>query len=294
MAVTNKPCVQQPQLGDFIRSTAVTPTRNRFQPLTLGVWQEIAATVKSTAMSAPQYVSPCQTGDTVSCASSDFPSLGHVPSVLSGTRPLRLTYAPPAPKGQGEIDGRALPAQANVSNSRGGYQHPLARPPHKYRTNIDNTCACAIDIEIDSPSIEKHASCLEKVGHGGLRKVSFLESRLGGGDGIGSRSGGGNGIDKEVEIDKEVDRTGGGLGDEYNDQDEGKGRRIEEGSRNGGGSDSSEEFGGMVGIARKVEGVTHEEILQALIFERRQYVNLMCKYPLTCKIPFTAFSSPLD
>ena len=40
MAVTNKPCVQQPQLGDFIRSTAVTPTRNRFQPLTLGVWQQ--------------------------------------------------------------------------------------------------------------------------------------------------------------------------------------------------------------------------------------------------------------
>ena len=48
----------------------------------------------------------------------------------------------------------------------------------------------------------------EKIGHGGLRKVSLLEkakeSRLGGGDGIGSRSGGGNGIDKEV------DRTGGG------------------------------------------------------------------------------------
>ena len=82
--------------------------------------------------------------------------------------------------------------------------------------------------------------------------------------------------------------------DEYTDQDVGKGRRNEEGGRNGGGSDSSEEFGGMVGIARKVEGVTHEKILQALIFERRQYVNLMCKYPLTCNAPSTTFSSPLD
>ena len=43
-----------------------------------------------------------------------------------------------------------------------------------------------------------------------------------------------------------------------------RGRRIEEGGRNDGGSDSSEEFGGMVGIAgEKVEGVTHEKLLQA-------------------------------
>jgi hypothetical protein len=160
MAITNKPCVQQPQLGDFIRSTAVTPTRNRFQPLTLGVWQQIAADVKSTAMSADKYVSPCQTGDNVSCTSSDFPALGHVPSTLSGTSPLRPSRAPPAPKGQGEIAGSALPAQANVnSNSRGGYQHPSARPTHMYRNHIDNTCAIDIDSQSNNfVSSEKHAS----------------------------------------------------------------------------------------------------------------------------------------
>jgi hypothetical protein len=61
-----------------------------------------------------------------------------------------------------------------------------------YRTNIDNTCA----IDIDSQSIqfegfekiEKRVSCFDKVKE--------------------SRSGGGNGIDKEV------DRSGGGRGDE--------------------------------------------------------------------------------
>ena len=72
-----------------------------------------------------------------------------------------------------------------------------------------------------------------------MRKASFLEkakeSRLGGGNGIGSRSGGGNGIDKEV------DRTGGGIGDEYTDQDEGKGRRIEAEEIVGGGLESSVE-----------------------------------------------------
>ena len=204
MAVTDKPRTQQSQLGDFIRGTPTraTPTRNRFQPLSLSVWQEIAAEVKSTAVSTPQYVSPCQTGATDADAFSDIPSLGHVPSVFSGTRTLRPAHAPPAPKGQGEIDGSARPAQADFNNSRGGYEHPSARPPHKYRTNIDITCVCAI--EIDSPSIEKHARFfLVKIGHGGLRKVSFLEkakeSRLGGGNGIESRSGGGNGIGKEVD-----------------------------------------------------------------------------------------------
>ena len=53
MAIANKPCAQQPHLGDFIRSAATTPTRNRFQPLTLGMWQDIAAEVKSTTVSAP-------------------------------------------------------------------------------------------------------------------------------------------------------------------------------------------------------------------------------------------------
>ena len=142
-------------------------------------------------------------------------------------------------------------------------------------------CVCAI--EIDSPSIEKHASLLEKIGHGGLRKVRFLEkakeSRSGGGNGIGSRSGGGNGIGKEV------DRSGGGRGYEYTDQEVGKGRRIEEGSRNGGVSDSSEEFGGMAGFAGgRVEGhgVSHLNMLHALILERRECVNLMCNVHTNC------------
>ena len=64
------------------------------------------------------------------------------------------------------------------------------------------------------------------------------------------RTGGGNGPSKDA-----ARRSGTGKGDEYIDQDVGKGRRIGEGGRNGGGSDSSEEFGGMAGIAKKVEGV---------------------------------------
>ena len=58
----------------------------------------------------------------------------------------------------------------------------------------------------------------------------------------------------------------------------------------GKGAYAPEEFRGMVGFAgRRVEGngsdnlqVSHMSILQALILERRQYVNLMCKYPLVC------------
>jgi hypothetical protein len=128
---------------------------------------------------------------------------------------------------------------------------------------------------------------LEKIGHGGLRKVSFLEkakeSRSGGGNGIGSRSGGGNGIGKEV------DRTRGGIGDEYTDQDVGKGRRIEEGGRNGGGSDSSEEFGGMLGFAGKdTEHIdrscnSHFGIMKLVIDERRHYLQSVCGQALNCK-----------
>ena len=52
-AFTEKPRTQASQLGDFIRSAQArpTPTSNRFQPLTLGIWQEIAAKVKPTAAS---------------------------------------------------------------------------------------------------------------------------------------------------------------------------------------------------------------------------------------------------
>ena len=67
------------------------------------------------------------------------------------------------------------------------------------------------------------------------------------------------------------------------------GWRIEEGGRNDGGPDSSVEFGGMVEVAKEVEGLAHETILQALIFERRQYVNLVCKYPLKCNFPSAMF-----
>ena len=96
-------------------------------------------------------------------------------------------------------------------------------------------------------------------------------------------------------------RTG-GIGEEYNEQAGRQVRRIEEGDRKGGkGADSSEEFGGMVGVAgRRIEGdgidnlqVSHLNILQALIFERFQYVNLMCNYPLVCKFSSTPSSSPL-
>ena len=45
-AVTEKPRIQQPQLGDFIRTAPAarnTTTSNRFQPLSLSVWQDIVA-----------------------------------------------------------------------------------------------------------------------------------------------------------------------------------------------------------------------------------------------------------
>ena len=47
--VTEKPKSQQAQLGDFIRTLTLerAPT-NRVQPLTLGMWQDIAAVAKST------------------------------------------------------------------------------------------------------------------------------------------------------------------------------------------------------------------------------------------------------
>ena len=46
LALTEKPKVQQPQFGDFIRSTAQrTSTSNRFRPLTVEDWQGIASDV---------------------------------------------------------------------------------------------------------------------------------------------------------------------------------------------------------------------------------------------------------
>ena len=56
-----------------------------------------------------------------------------------------------------------------------------------------------------------------------------------------------------------------------------------------------------MGIAgRRIEGdgidnlqVSHLNILQAKMFERRQYVTLMCKYPLVSKFSSTPFSLPL-
>ena len=54
-----------------------------------------------------------------------------------------------------------------------------------------------------------------------------------------------------------------------------------------------------MGVAgRKFEGngindsqVTYLKLLQAWIFERRPYVNLMFKYPLVCEFSFTLPSS---
>ena len=50
----------------------------------------------------------------------------------------------------------------------------------------------------------------------------------------------------------------------------------------------------------KIEGngidklqVSHLNILQALIFKRRLYVNLMCKCPSVCELSPTSHSSPL-
>jgi hypothetical protein len=109
---------------------------------------------------------------------------------------------PPAPRGQGEIDGSAHPAQADFNIRRGGYEHPSSA--HTNGLYCIDKSVSSIDSTIDT-SIEKHASFSEKVGHGGNKHVSFLdnakETRTGGGK--GSRTGGGNGIGKEA------DRSGG-------------------------------------------------------------------------------------
>ena len=133
-----------------------------------------------------------------------------------------------------------------------------------YRTNIDSVCA--MNIEMSAIGFEK----IEK-------RVRFLDKAK------ESRSGGGS------EIDKEVDGTRGGVGDDCNDQDLGKGRRIEEGSRNDGGSDSSVEFGGMVGFAGKgIEQFdkpcsSHFAIMKLVIDERRHYLQTLCGKFLNCK-----------
>ena len=87
MAVTAKPRAQQPHLGDFIRSAPATPTRNRFQPLTLGICKDIAAEVESAARSVPKYVS-------ARLISNTCPPLAPIISDTfssSGIRPLRPT-----------------------------------------------------------------------------------------------------------------------------------------------------------------------------------------------------------
>ena len=101
---------------------------------------------------------------------------------------MSLRHTPPTPRGQGEIDGSAHPAQADFNIRRGGYEHPSSAHTNGLYC-IDNNVS-SIDSTIDM-SIEKHASFFDKA----------KESRTGGGN--GSRTGGGNGIGKEA------DRSGG-------------------------------------------------------------------------------------
>ena len=89
--------------------------------------------------------------------------------------------------------------------------------------------------------------CGEKIGG---KHVSFCKSRIGGVS-LEDKTGldvvglsGGNGTKVRA------GRKGGGSGEEYDDPDVGKARRIEEGDRNGGtGADSVEDARGMEGIA---------------------------------------------
>ena len=114
-AIAEKPRAQPSQLGDFVRSapTRPTPTSNRFQPLRLGIWQQIAADVaRETSSEVINSVIVDFIHD-----SMVFPSLcSPLPSDDSHTSSKRV---PPAPRGQGEICGSAHSAQADF-NIRGG------------------------------------------------------------------------------------------------------------------------------------------------------------------------------
>ncbi len=78
--------------------------------------------------------------------SSAFPSL--CSPVLSDGSHTSSKRVPPAPRGQGEIDRSALPAQADFNIRRGGYKHPsLAHTNGLYR--ID-TNVISIDSTIDT------------------------------------------------------------------------------------------------------------------------------------------------
>ena len=163
LAVTEKPKVQQPQFGDFIRSTAQrTSTSNRFRPLTVGDWQEIASEVS--CRKSPEDINPVLVDPSLDFSS--FPSLhSPVATVHSGMRP-------PSSRPGGDCLGTLAKVvsgkKADVNISRGGYEHPSAR---MYRTNINSACAIAMSIE------KKHASCFEKsrnCGDGGLRTLAGM------------------------------------------------------------------------------------------------------------------------
>ena len=101
-AITDKPRTQQSQLGGFIRAAPARATRmlNRFQPLSLRVWQEMAAEVKSTAANS-LIVDSTQT-------------IGEFPHFSCGSS---AKTAPPAQRGQGEIGGDVHSSQAQTCSA---------------------------------------------------------------------------------------------------------------------------------------------------------------------------------
>ena len=124
-AITDKPRTQQSQLGDFIRRAPAraTPTRNRFQPPSLSVWQEIAADVAREK--SPESIKSVIV-DLILDSPAFPPLCSPVPSDGSHTSSKRV---PPAPRGQGEMGGNAHSSQADFDIRGGGFQYPSSGLP---------------------------------------------------------------------------------------------------------------------------------------------------------------------
>ena len=115
MCITDKPRTQQLQLGDFIRAAPAKPTttRNIFQPLSLSVWQDIAAEVARE-----------QSPESIKMTMLLFLDSSAFPRLCSPVPPDGLfifSNVPLPPRRQGEICGNVHSSQAKANfNFRGG------------------------------------------------------------------------------------------------------------------------------------------------------------------------------
>ena len=113
--VTEKPKSQKARFGDFIgapdRHSAST---DRFRPLSLGIWQEIAAEVKSTeSITSVTFALTLDSAD--------------VPPLCSHTSPKSV---PLAPRGQGEIGGFVHSSQGQAQTCVSNCSCPIGSSHH--------------------------------------------------------------------------------------------------------------------------------------------------------------------